>query len=95
MRTSLSHFDNRVLLDDLNVTWNLDFKIEYCLFDYLKLFKYLKEINVRYLILSKQDTEHKKIVKEFIDIYGELVPFFYKHILYENGNLTVYYAPYL
>jgi len=95
MGTSLLHFDYRVLIDDLNVTWNPDFKIEYCLFDYLKLFKYLKEINYRFLILSKENTEYKRQAEEFIDIYGELIPLFYKNIIYEYGNLTVYYAPYL
>jgi len=95
MGTSLLHFDYRVLVDDLVVTWNSDFKIEYCLFDYLKIFKYLKKINVRYLILSKENTEYKKETEEFIDIYGELIPLFYKNKLHEYGNLTVYYAPYL
>ena len=95
MGTSLLHFDYRVLVDELNVTWNPDFKIEYCLFDYLKIFEYLKEINLRFLILSKENTEYKKEAEEFIDVYGELIPLFYKNKLYEYGNLTVYYAPYL
>ena len=82
------------MVDDLNVAWNLDFKIEYCLFDYLKIFEYLKEFNYRYLILSKGNTDYKKEAEEFIDVYGELIPLFYKNKLYEYGNLTVYYAPY-
>jgi hypothetical protein len=95
MGTSLLNFDYMVLVDDLNVNWNPNFKIEYCLFDYLKIFKYLKEIDFRYLILSKENTEYKRKAEEIIDLYGELIPLFYKNILHEFGNLTVYYAPYL
>jgi len=95
MGTSLLHFDYKVLVDDFNVTWNPDFKIEYCLFDYLKIFEYLKEISFRYLILSKENTEYKKEAENFIDIYDELIPLFFKNKLYEFGNLTIYYAAYL
>jgi len=43
----------------------------------------LKEINIIYLILSKENTEYKKKVEDFIDNYGELIPLFYKNELYE------------
>jgi len=90
MGTSLPHFDYRVLVDDLKANWNPDFKIEYCLFDYLKIFEYLKERNVRYLILSKEDTEYKKKAEEFIDIENDLIPKFYKNKLYEYQDLVIY-----
>ena len=95
MGTSLTHSDYNILVDDLKVSWNPDFKIEYCLFDYLEKFEYLKYLNVRYLILSKDNTENKKETEEFIDIYNELIPLFYNNKLYEYSNLSVYYANYL
>ncbi len=94
MGTSSPHFDYRILVDDLKATWNPDFKIEYCLFNYLKIFEYLRKKDIRYLILSKENTEYKKEAEEFIDIYSELIPLFYKNQLYKFGNLTVYYANY-
>jgi len=88
--TSLLHFDYKVLVNDLNANWNPDFKIEYCLFDYLKIFAYLKVSNYRYLILSKENTEYKEKAEEYIDINNDLISKFYKNKLYEYQDLVIY-----
>ena len=76
----------------LNFSWDSDFKLEHYLFRYLKIIDYLKTKNIPYLILSKEPIPYNIEVEEYIDIYGELIPFFYKNKLYEYKNLTIYYS---
>ena len=92
LATDINQFNYSLKLRALNFIWNPDFNIERCFLDYLKIFDYLEEKNINFLILSKEDTEFKLIAEELIDIYSELVPMFYSNTLYEYGNLTVYSA---
>jgi hypothetical protein len=46
--------------------------------------------NIKYLILSKENTEFRDIAEEYIDIKQELIPNLYNKKLYEYGNYTIY-----
>ena len=74
----------------LNFSWDSDFKFERYLFKYLKVIDYLKAKNIPYLILSKEPTSFNVEAEKYIDIYGELIPFFYKNKLYEYKSLAIY-----
>ena len=93
--TSQSDSGWSVYITGLNFSWDSDFKFECYLFNYLKVVDYLRMRNIPYLILSKEPTSFNLEAEKYIDIYGELIPFFYKNKLYEFGNLAVYYANYL
>ena len=81
-----------VYIAGLNFSWDPDFKLEYYLFKYLSIIDYLKTENIPYLILSKEPTSFNVEAEKYIDIYGELIPFFYKNKLYEYKSLTIYYS---
>jgi hypothetical protein len=88
--TSQSDSGWNIYLTGLNFSWDSDFKFELYLFNYLKVIDYLKTENIPYLILSKEPTSFNLEAEEYIDIYGELIPFFYKNKLYEYKSLTIY-----
>ncbi len=81
-----------VYITGLNFSWDSDFKFECYLFKYLKIIDYLKTKNIPYLILSKEPTSFNVEAEKYIDIYGDLIPFFYKNKLYEYKSLTIYYS---
>ena len=81
-----------VYIAGLNFSWDPDFKLEYYLFKYLSIIDYLKMKNIPYLILSKEPTSFNVEAEKYIDIYNELIPFFYKNKLYEYKSLTIYYS---
>jgi len=79
-----------VYITGLNFSWDSDFKFECYLFKYLKVIDYLKTKNIPYLIYSKEPTSFNVEAEKYIDIDGELIPFFYKNKLYEYKSLTIY-----
>jgi hypothetical protein len=81
-----------IYITGLNFSWDPDFKLEHYLFTYLSIIDYLKTENIPYLILSKEPTSFNVEAEKYIDIYGELIPFFYKNKLYEYKSLTIYYS---
>ena len=76
----------------LNFSWDSDFKFEHYIFRYLKVIDYLKTKYIPYLIISKEPMFYSIEAEKYIDIYGELIPFFYMNKLYEYKNLTIYYS---
>ena len=90
--TSQLDSDWNVCITGLHFSWDSDFKFEYYLFKYLKVIDYLRTNNIPYLILSKEPTFYNVEAEKYIDIYGELIPFFYKYKLFEYKSLAIYYS---
>ena len=90
--TSQLDSDWNVCITGLHFSWDSDFKFEYYLFKYLKVIDNLRTNNIPYLILSKEPTFYSVEAEKYIDIYGELIPFFYKYKLYEYKSLAIYYS---
>ena len=79
-----------VYITGLKFSWDSDFKFEHYIFKYLEVIDYLKEKKIPYLIVSKELTTFRTEAEKTVDVYNELIPNFYKNILYDYGSLTVY-----
>ena len=81
-----------VYITELEFSWDLDFKFEHYIFRYLRVIDYLEKKKIHFLILSKEPTTFRTEAEKYVDVYNELIPCFYKNILYDYGILTVYSA---
>ena len=88
--TSKSDSNWNIYITEFNLNWDSDFKLEHFLFKYTKVIDYLRINNIAYFIFSKEITPYREKAEEYIDIENELIPYFYKNILYEYENLIVY-----
>jgi len=87
-----SEFDSEwnVYITGLKFSWDSGFKFEHYIFKYLKVIEYLEEKEIHLLIASKELTTYRTEAEEYVDVFNELIPYFYKNILYDYGLLTVY-----
>ena len=88
--TFISDADWNVYISQFSFSGDSEFRLEYLLFKYLRLFDYLTNLNYQYLILSINPTEHQLELEQYIDIKNTLITKLYKKQLYAYKTLIIY-----
>jgi hypothetical protein len=88
--TFISDADWNVCISQFSFSGDSEFRLEYLLFKYLRLFDYLTNLNYQYLILSINPTEHQLELEQYIDIKNTLITKLYKKQLYAYKTLIIY-----
>ncbi len=78
--------------DAFNFSWEPDFNVENCIFLGPTVINYLERENIRYLILSEEETLFNSEAGK-INIQDDLISKFFNTKLYEYQGFSVYYAP--
>ncbi|MEJ2295503.1 MAG: hypothetical protein P8Y23_12145, partial [Candidatus Lokiarchaeota archaeon] len=90
LMTNKQDYNYSCYFNEINYSWVPNFKVEYCIFEFLLIIDYLVGKNINYLVLSKEITKYRKIAEEFIDIENELIPKLFSNKLYEYCNYSIY-----
>lgn len=88
--TSTSDYNYYVIIDNFTISWSEDFSIEFNRTD--AIFSYLKNNNINYLVLSNEINGYQIDTENYIDIYDNLIPNFFKEMIYSYQDLSIYYA---
>ena len=82
-----------IYFDSFNYSWDSNFNLENGIFKGPIIYNFLKNKEIRYLVISDDDTWYKKKAEKYINIQKDLISSFYSELLFQYKGLTIYHDP--